>query len=163
MRFFRRFFLSLFSMVAVILAAVFPAAAIGTDPPVSPRFTGCLYIIGRTSQLGEVEVYLPLTYQTGYLSWDGSNLFNVTNSSVSGIMYSGSTEYNIRWYSWSAPEYRRSDTSYQYYDLTFTEVTSSNMVIAEDFPPRYDVPSLFPYIVMALLGVVILCLFIKRF
>lgn len=155
-------FVSVFAVCLCTLCV--PAFAYDTTPPSDPVFTGCLFVSGSTRELGDVVVYLPLTYQKGYLSYDGFNLFNVTNSSVSGRLYAGSREYDFRCSSWSNPEYRVTDSGYyQYESLTFTSIDSTNIQILEDFPPLYPLSDLLPLALVALLGVIVLCLFIKRF
>ena len=153
------------SVLTVCLFVLCPTVfAYDTTPPSNPVFTGCLFISGSTRELGDVVVYLPLTYQEGYLSYDGSNLFNVTNSSVSGRLYVGAREYDFRCSSWSSPEYRVTDSGYyQYESLTFTSIDSTNIQILEDFPPLYPLSDILPLALVALLGVIVLCLFIKRF
>lgn len=158
-----RKYLICFAVLASLLAV--NAFAYTDTPPVNAPFVGSVYITGTTQELGTVTVYLPVTYREGYLGLTSSgNLFNVSNSSISGIMYRGSTEYNFRLSSWSTPQYRLYNSSgYNYSDLTFTSITASNAVIAEEFQPLVPVSALLAYVPIILLGVIVLCLFIKRF
>lgn len=155
---------SLPAAVLLCLCFVVSAGAYPDEPPSNPPFTGCCYITGDTLELGTVTVYLPLSYKSGYLSFSDDGLFNVTNSSVSGVVYAGSRSYTFRCSSWSGPQYRDSSGSYyDYYDLTFTDIEYSNMEILEEFPPYMEVDSMLNYILIGFLGVIVLCLFMKRF
>lgn len=161
----RRFARGLCAAVCLAGLLVVSAAAYEDVPPGNPPFVGGVYITGTTRELGTVTVYLPVTYQHGYLGLsDSGNLFNVSNSSISGIMYRGSTEYQFRVSSWSTPQYRLSSSSgYQYNDLTFTSIDYSNAQIADSFPPLVPVSDVLSFVPILFLGVIVLCLFIKRF
>lgn len=154
-----RRFLSVF---AVCLLLVIPASAYTDSPPSNAPFTGSCYISCDTSQFGSIDIFLPVTYQSGYLSFDGQ-LFNVTNSTVSGIFYDGGTEYSFRCSSWSTPQYREVDGGYTWADLNVYNIDYSNVDIAEEFPPLVSYNTVMSYVPIALLGVIVLCLFMKRF
>lgn len=159
-----RVFRPLSAVCCLLLSVCISVSAYTDSPPSNPPFTGSCYITGSTRELGTVTVYLPVSYRSGYLSFDGDNLYNVTNSSISGVLYRGSTEYDFRIYSWSEPQYRVQDSGYyQYEDLTFTSLDYSNMEIAESFPPLVSYDDVLSYLPIALLGVIVLCLFMKRF
>lgn len=162
--------IALFRRISVVLAlfalCVIPGNAYDDSPPTSAPFVGSCYITANTSALGTVDIYLPVSYQSGYFGYsDDGDLFNVSNSSISGILYtSDGTEYTFRCSSWSAPQYRSpSGSSYTYYDLGVIEVIASNVQIADAFPSLVPVDSIFPAIYVLIGGVVILCLFLKRF
>ena len=159
-----RVFRPVSAVCCLLLSVCISVSAYTDSPPSNPPFTGSCYITGSTRELGTVTVYLPVSYRSGYLSFDGDNLYNVTNSSISGVLYRGSTEYDFRIYSWSEPQYRVQDSGYyQYEDLTFTSLDYSNMEIAESFPPLVSYDDVLSYLPIALLGVIVLCLFMKRF
>ncbi len=159
----------LLCVVPVLLFALgilaVPASAYEDTPPVGAPFTGCLYITGSTRELGSITVYLPVSYQSGYLGLDSSgNLFNVSNTSISGVFYRGSSEYTFRLSAWSTPQYRPvTGSSYNYSDLTFTSISASNVQIADAFPSLVPVSEFLSYVPILLLGVIVLCLFMKRF
>lgn len=160
----------LFRRISVILAllalCVISGSAYDDSPPESSPFVGSCYITADSSALGIVDIYIPVSYQSGYFGYsDDGDLFNVSNSSVSGILYtSNGTEYSFRCSSWSVPQYRSiSGSSYTYYDLGIDEIISSNVQIAESFPALVPVDDIFPAIYVLIGGVVILCLFLKRF
>ena len=159
-----RVFRPLSAVCCLLLSVCISVSAYTDSPPSNPPFTGSCYLTGDTREFGTVTVYLPVSYRSGYLSFNGDNLFNVTNSSVSGVLYDGGTEYDFRISSWSEPQYRVQDSGYyQYEDLTFTSIDYSNMEIAESFPPLVSYDDVLPYLPIALLGVIVLCLFMKRF
>ena len=151
-------------LVAVVLF-VLPASAYSDEPPSSPPFYGGVYITGITRELGSVTVYIPVSYRSGYLGLTSSgNLCNVSSSSISGVLYRGSVEYDFRLSSWSEPQYRVQDSGYyQYEDLTFTSITASNADISDSFPPLVSADSVLSLVPFIFLGVIVLCLFMKRF
>lgn len=153
------------AVLAAVVLFVLPAAAYSDEPPSSPPFYGGVYIAGVTRELGSVTVYIPVNYQSGYLGLTSSgNLFNVSSSSISGVLYQGSTEYQFRLSSWSEPQYRVQDSGYyQYEDLTFTSITVSNAEIFDSFPPLVSADSVLSLVPLIFLGVIVLCLFMKRF
>lgn len=150
-----------FCAFAVCVLLILPASAYDDNPPSNAPFTGCCYISCYSSQFGYIDVYLPLTYQSDYLSFDG-RLFNVTNSTVSGVFFADGIEYSFRVPSWGNPQYRVED-DYYWADLTISEIVSSNVVIADSFPPLVSSEFVISYVPIALLGVIVLCLFMKRF
>ena len=157
---------SLLAVSVVLCLLVGSVLAYDDVPPDGSDYTGSCYLVGNTVELGSVTVYLPVSYRTGYLGFTSSgNLRNVSNSTISGILFAGSREYDVRWSSWSTPQYRDTYGSdyYQYEDLTFTSVDYSNMEIADEFPPLVGSDTVFQWIPVFLLGVIILCLFMKRF
>lgn len=161
MRVVYRRFLSCFCILLLCCVSV---SAYTDSPPDDSDITGCLYITCDTSEFGSITVYLPVNYQSGYLSYSNGNLFNVSNSTVTGVFWDSGTQYTFRCSSWSTPQYRDYDGSgYSYYDLTITDVVYSNVVIAESFPPLVPVSQLVSYVPIVFLGVIVLCLFMKRF
>lgn len=154
-----------FVLVGLLACLVCTAAAYTDQAPSSAPFTGGVYVTGTTAELGAVTLYLPVNYQRGYLGLTTSgNLFNASSSSISGVLYRGGSEYQARISAWSTPQYRaQSGSSYYYYDLTFTSIEHSNAEISVDFPPLVAAADVIQYVPILLLGVVVLCLFIKRF
>lgn len=165
MSLFRRFLRFVPAVFAACLLFLLPAAAYEDLPPTDAPFYGGVYITGVTRELGSVTVYLPINYQSGYLGLTSSgNLYNVSSSSISGVLYRGNTEYDFRLYSWSTPQYRVQDSGYyQYEDLTFTSITASNAEIFDSFPPLVSADSVLSLVPLIFLGVIVLCLFMKRF
>ena len=159
----------MFRRIAVLLVLslfVLPCFAYDDTAPEDPAFVGCCYITADTDALGVVDIFIPVNYQSGYFGFDYSgSLFNVSNTSISGVLYdSDGTEYTFRCSSWSAPQYRDlNGSSYTYFDLGDVDVISSNVQIAEEFPPLVPVDDIFPAVYVLIGGVIILCLFLKRF
>lgn len=153
------------AVLVVIVLLVFPAAAYSDEPPADPPFYGGVYITGVTRELGSITVYIPVSYRSGYLGLTSSgNLCNVSSSSISGVLYRGSVEYDFRLSSWSEPQYRVQDSGYyQYEDLTFTSITASNAEISDSFPPLVSADSVLSLVPLIFLGGILLCLFMKRF
>lgn len=153
------------AVLVVIVLFVLPAAAYSDEPPADPPFYGGVYITGVTRELGSITVYIPVSYRSGYLGLTSSgNLCNVSSSSISGVLYRGSVEYDFRLSSWSEPQYRVQDSgSYQYEDLTFTSITASNAEISDSFPPLVSAGSVLSLVPFIFLGGILLCLFMKRF
>ncbi len=162
---FRRLFRIVPALFAVGVLFLLPAAAYEDLPPSNPPFYGGVYITGVTRELGSVTVYVPVNYQSGYLGLTSSgNLFNTSSSSISGVLYQGSTEYQFRLSSWSEPQYRlESDWGSSYEDLTFTSITASNAEISDSFPPLVSADSVLSLVPLIFLGGILLCLFMKRF
>lgn len=156
-----------FSCVLGLLCLfVLPVGAYGNAPPADAPVSGGLYISCNSRELGETTIYLPVSWQNKCLTFDSSgNLFNLTSSTISGFAYSGSTKYQVRWSSFSAPQYRVWDSGYQYSDLTVLSVYDTNADIVDSFDevPVVGFDSIYSYAVLGLLGVMILCLFRMRF
>ena len=148
------------------LCFVVPVGAYSDTPPGEAPFVGSCYLTLDTGSLGVVDVYIPANYQRGYLGLaaDGE-LFNISSSSISGVLYnSRGTEYQFRISSWSRAQYREnSGNIYTYVDLDVNDILASNVQIAEEFPPLVPVNDMFPYVYVLIGGVVVLCLFLKRF
>lgn len=150
------------SVLAVCVLFVVPASAYSDSPPTNAPFTGSCYISCDTTQFGSIDIFLPVTYQSGYFSFDGQ-LYNVSNSSITGVFYDGGDEYSFRCSAWSTPQYREADGGYTWADLNVYDIEYSNVDIAEEFPPLVSHDTVMSYVPIALLGVIVLCLFMKRF
>ena len=133
-------------------------------PPNSP-FAGALYIQANTSQLGSVMIYLPVNFQRGSITFDrNGNLVNITSGTITGFMYRGNTQYNFRMQSFGTPEYRLYNTSNAFSGLMVTSIQNTNVVLVEQ---NSDLPVVPPLevqgtIIIFMLGVLILCMFMKR-
>lgn len=136
-----------------------PAAqAVAVGPQYAP-YIGSGWITGNASGLGHVSVYVPITSSESWGTTSDGYLCNVAGNSVSGLMYTDSgTKYYFSCSSFAIPRYRLYDGSgYQYEDLHLT-VEDSNMHIATVFPGSYTFTNSWPYIVIGLLGVILVCL-----
>lgn len=132
--------------------------AVSSDLKYAP-YIGSGWIIGTASGLGEVYVYVPISSHGSWGTTDDGYLCNVGGSSVSGVMFTASgTKYSFSCSSFSVPRYRLYDSSgYQYSDLHLT-VTDSNLDVATMFPGSYTFANSWPYIVIGLMGVILVCM-----
>lgn len=129
-----------------------------SDPKYAP-YIGSGWITGTAAGLGDVYVYVPITFSDVWGTTSDGFLCNVGANSVSGVMFTASgTKYIFSCSSFAVPRVRLSDSSgYQYTDLYMT-VTGSNMDIATTFPGTYTFSNSWPYIVIGLLGVILVCM-----
>ena len=132
--------------------------AVAAGPQYAP-YIGSGWITGTVSGLGEVYVYVPITSSGVWGTTSDGLLCNVGSNSVSGVMFTASgTKYIFSCSSFAVPRYRLSDSSgYQYSDLYLT-VTGSNLNIATTFPGSFTFSNSWPYIVIGLMGVILVCL-----
>lgn len=136
-----------------------PAAqAVAVGPQYAP-YIGSGWITGTVAGLGEVYVYVPITSKGVWGTTSDGFLCNVGSNSVSGVMFTASgTKYSFSCSSFSVPRYRLYDSSgYQYSDLHMT-VTGSNLDVATTFPGSYTFVDSWPYIIIGLMGVILVCL-----
>lgn len=150
-------------IVPVFAAPVFPddvpaAHAVAVGPQYAP-YIGSGWITGNAPGLGHVSVYVPISSSDYWGTTNDGYLCNVSGSSVSGLMYTDSgTKYYFSCSSFSLPRYRLYDGSgYQYEDLRLT-VEDTNMHVATVFPGSYTFANSWPYIVIGLMGVILVCL-----
>ena len=133
-------------------------------PPSAP-LAGGVYMQVDTQQLGELIIYVPVSYQFKSFTFAANTEtpVNITSSTISGYTYS-STDYQIRWASFGQCQYRPYSGSYSYTDLDITSVLNTNIVFVtgpEDLPVVPD-SSMLQVIIVFLLGVMVLCLFMRR-
>lgn len=123
------------------------------------QYIGGGWIRGSASGLGDVELYFPLSSFGSWGLTSSNYLCNINSSSVSGIMYDSSgREYIVSCSGFSIPRYRLSDSSgYQYNDLS-VKVYDSNLSIARAFPSTWRLDNGWYYLVIAFLGVILICL-----
>lgn len=130
-------------------------AAVGDDFP----FYGSCWMIGTAAGLGDVTLFFPINRQDGYVGLDDSgHIFNVSDSSWSGVMYDSSgTSYQVSFGSFALPRYRLySGSSWDYETLYFT-ASESNLVLPDSPSPTYSVSDLLPWVLLIMLGGVLLC------
>lgn len=142
------------------------SAAEDNEYPADAPLMGGLYMEVSTSQLGDLLIYIPTDYQyRSFTKTDSGEPVNITNSTISGYSYDGSSYY-IRWSTFGTAQYRSSTgQSYSYSDLDITEIKNTNVVFVEsneDLPPVPDSDTT-NVILIFMMGVIILCLFMKRF
>lgn len=129
-----------------------------SEPKYAP-YIGSGWITGTAAGLGEVYVYVPISSRGSWGTTSDRFLCNVGSNSVSGVMFTASgTKYAFSCSSFSVPRYRLYDGSgYQYSDLYLT-VTGSNLDVAATFPGSYTFANSWPYIVIGLMGVILVCM-----
>ena len=134
------------------------AQAVAAGPQYAP-YIGSGWITGTVVGLGEVYVYVPITSTGVWGTTSDGYLCNVGSNSVSGVMFTASgTKYAFSCSSFSVPRYRLYDSSgYQYSDLHLS-VTGSNLNVATTFPGSYTFANSWPYIIIGLMGVILVCL-----
>lgn len=161
-------FLFSFVLLCFCVVPAFASSALQEDTPsaevvaVGPQYApyiGSGWITGNAPGLGHVSVYVPITSSDSWGTTSDGYLCNIAGNSVSGLMYTDSgTKYYFSCSSFSIPRYRLYDGSgYQYEDLRLT-VEDSNMHVATVFPGSYTFGNSWPYIVIGLLGVILVCL-----
>lgn len=156
-------FLLSFCVVPVFAAGAtqddVPAAQVAANGPQYAPYIGSGWITGTAAGLGEVYVYVPITFSDIWGTTSDGFLCNVGANSVSGVMFTASgTKYIFSCSSFAVPRYRLSDSSgYQYSDLYLT-VTGSNLHVATTFPGSYTFANSWPYIVIGLMGVILVCM-----
>lgn len=149
--------------ICILALAICSVYAYDNTPPDNPLYFGTCFLTVDTDELGEVTIYFPLSYQSGYFSWDGSTLRNVSNSSITGY-YRSDTDYYVRWSAFSEATYRYPNGNYWTTDdLTITDIISTNVQLIEQMEYNVTTDSILTYIIIFLLGVIVLILFMKKF
>lgn len=161
-------FLFSFVLLSFCVVPAFAVSAVPDEVPaadvvaVSPQYApyiGSGWITGNASGLGHVSVYVPISSSDSWGTTNDGYLCNISGSSVSGLMYTDSgTKYYFSCSSFAIPRYRLYDGSgYQYEDLRLV-VEDTNMHVATVFPGSYTFSNSWPYIVIGLMGVILVCL-----
>lgn len=157
------FFLFCFCVVPSFAVSAVPdevpaADVVAVGPQYAP-YIGSGWITGNVSGLGHVSVYVPISSSDSWGTTNDGYLCNISGNSVSGLMYTDSgTKYYFSCSTFAIPRYRLYDGSgYQYEDLHLV-VEDTNMHVATVFPGSYTFSNSWPYIVIGLLGVILVCL-----
>lgn len=157
------FVLFCFCVVPVFAAGAMqddvPAVHVAATGPQYAPYIGSGWITGNASSLGHVSVYVPISSSDSWGTTSDGYLCNISGNSVSGLMYTDSgTKYYFSCSSFAVPRYRLYEGSgYQYEDLQLL-VEDTNMHVATVFPGSYTFSNSWPYIVIGLLGVILVCL-----
>lgn len=118
------------------------------------------------SSIGNLKIYVPADYQYGSFSYfNGSNICSIRAATISGYAFRGSTLYQVRFTPFCDPQYRLYNSTNSYADFTITQVKSTNIQVLKsdtDLPLYPQTPVLL-LLIFGLMGVLLLCLFIKRF
>lgn len=127
------------------------AYAAGTVGP-----AGGYYLNVTSSALGACTVWLPYEVRDGSFSWYGGQLVSLRSGSVSGVVVSGSTVYNLRFSSFlgGAQYYRPSGSSYVWTALNISALDGGNIEVLDKSPGySLDIPSLILVAVILIVGV----------
>lgn len=157
----KAFFLAIFASVLIVLPAYAdePIVAVVPDYLSHAQYIGGGWIRGTAVGLGDVELYFPLSSSGSWGLTPSNYLCNVNSSSVSGIMYdSFGRQYIVSCSGFSIPRYRLTGSSgYEYDDLS-VKVYDSNLSVARAFPSTWRMDNGWYYLVIAFLGVILICL-----
>lgn len=124
------------------------------SPDIAP-FYGSGYVSGWDDSLGDITLYIPVSYMDGYLGVDGSgNLMNISSTSITGYL-EGVYNNSVTIPAFSYPRYR-SGSGYDY-EYIYMVPENSNMEIATDFPASMSMDEFIGYASILLLGVIVLC------
>lgn len=155
------FFLAILASVLMVVPSYADDPMIAVVPDYLPhaQYIGGGWVRGFAADLGDVELYFPLSSFGSWGLTSSNYLCNINSSSVSGIMYDSSgREYIVSCSGFSIPRYRLSNSSgYQYVDLS-VKVYDSNLSVARAFPSTWRMDNGWYYLVIAFLGVILICL-----
>lgn len=155
------FFLAILASVIMVVPSYAddPMIAVVPDYLSHADYIGGGWIRGSAADLGDVELFFPLSSFGSWGLTSSNYLCNINSSSVSGIMYDSSgRKYIVSCSGFSIPRYRLSDSSgYQYNDLS-VKVYDSNLSVARAFPSTWRMDNGWYYLVIAFLGVILICL-----
>lgn len=128
---------------------------IGNVSPETSPFYGSGYVSGLDDTLGDITLYIPVSYMDGFLGVDGNGyLMNISSSTITGYL-EGTYNNTFNIPAFSYPRYR--DTNYGDYEYIYLVPENSNMEIATDFPASMSVDEFIGYASILLLGVIVLC------
>lgn len=129
--------ISIFAVFLVLVFSALPCFAVeySTDfPSYVPISGGAFFEVKST--LGQIAFVCPNNFKNGYFgfSGNGNNICNISNSTVSGYIYTASgNSYQARFTALGTLEYRTSSGSYyEYMDVTITEILNTNVTFIDD-------------------------------
>ena len=127
----------IFAVVLVLLFSALPCFAVeySTDFPSYVPISGGAFFEVKSS-LGQITFVCPNNFKNGYFGFSGTgnNICNISNSTVSGYIYTSSgSSYQARFTALGTLEYRTSSGSYyEYRDVTITEILNTNVTFIDD-------------------------------
>ena len=129
--------ISIFAVVLVLVFSALPCFAVEYStkfPSYVPISGGAFFEV--KSSLGQITFVCPNNFKNGYFgfSGNGNNICNISNSTVSGYIYTASgNSYQARFTALGTLEYRTSSGSYyEYRDVTITEILNTNVTFIDD-------------------------------
>ena len=129
--------ISIFVVLLVLVFSALPCFAVeySTDFPSYVPISGGAFFEVKSS-LGQITFVCPNNFKNGYFgfSGNGNNICNISNSTVSGYIYTASgNSYQARFTALGNLEYRTSTGSYyEYRDVTITEILNTNVTFIDD-------------------------------
>ena len=129
--------ISIFAVLLVLVFSALPCFAVeySTDFPSYVPISGGAFFEVKSS-LGQITFVCPNNFKNGYFgfSGNGNNICNISNSTVSGYIYTASgNSYQARFTSLGTLEYRTSSGSYyEYRDVTITQILNTNVTFIDD-------------------------------
>ena len=129
--------ISIFAVVLVLVFSALPCFAVeySTKFPSYVPISGVAFFEVKSS-LGQITFVCPNNFKNGYFgfSGNGNNICNISNSTVSGYIYTSTgNSYQARFTSLGNLEYRTSSGSYyEYRDVTITEILNTNITFIDD-------------------------------
>lgn len=129
--------ISIFAVVLVLVFSALPCFAVeySTDFPSYVPISGGAFFEVKSS-LGQITFVCPNNFKIGYFgfSGNGNNICNISNSTVSGYIFTASgNSYQARFTALGTLEYRTSSGSYyEYRDVTITEILNTNVTFIDD-------------------------------
>lgn len=139
-----------------------PVMVVEPEPEPVPYAAGTVgpaggyYLDVSSSSLGSCTVWLPYEYYNDSLSWYGGQLVSLRSGSISGIVVSGSTVYNLRFSAFlQGAEYRHySGSSWYWSPLNISALSGGNIEVL-DKSPGYDldISSLILVAIILIVGV----------
>ena len=129
--------ISIFAVVLVLVFSALPCFAVEYStkfPSYVPISGGAFFEV--KSSLGQITFVCPNNFKNGYFgfSGNGNNICNISNSTVSGYIFTSSgSSYQARFTALGTLEYRTSSGSYyEYRDVTITEILNTNVTFIDD-------------------------------
>lgn len=129
--------ISIFAVLLVLSFSVLPCFAVeySTEFPSYVPISGGAFFEVKSS-LGQITFVCPNNFKNGYFgfSGNGNNICNISNSTVSGYIFTASgNSYQARFTALGTLEYRTSSGSYyEYRDVTITEILNTNVTFIDD-------------------------------
>lgn len=128
--------------------------AVGDDFP----FYGSGWAVGSASGLGsDLQLFFPINRKDCIGVDSSGRLFNVSDTSFSGILYDGNFNYTVSFSSFSYPRYRESSGSSWDYETLYFVPTESNLVLVDAPASAYSLADILPWVCILILGGILLC------
>ena len=129
--------ISIFAVVLVLVFSALPCFAVeySTKFPTYVPISGGAFFEVKSS-LGQITFVCPNNFKNGYFGFSGTgnNICNISNSTISGYLYTASgNTYQARFTSFGTLQYRTGTSSYyEYIDVTITDILNTNVNFIDD-------------------------------